>query len=71
MNLIWSLIVFLALWTALKFVFLVFKRLGNKNNMNSFIDGIEDKMSEGADRVAGAWKNRKKKEPEKPTVTIH
>lgn len=71
MNLVWSLICFLALWTVLKFVVLVFKRLGSKSNMNSFIDGIEDKMAEGADKVANSWKNRKKKEPEKPTVTIH
>lgn len=71
MNLIITLIGFLALWTVLKFVFLVFKRLGSKNNMNKFIDGMEYKMSEGADKVATAWKNRKRKEPEKPTVTIH
>lgn len=73
MNLVWSLITVMAVWTALKFVFLVFKRLGNKNAMNDLIDKMEDGMVQGADTVAGyIKKNRKrsKKEEERPIVTI-
>ena len=72
MNLVWSLITIMAVWTALKFVFLVFKRLGNKNAMNDLIDKMEDGMVQGADTVAGyIKKNRKKpKEEERPIVTI-
>ena len=72
MNLVWSLIGIMAIWTCLKFVFLVFKRLGNKNRMNDLIEQMEDKMAEGADTVAGyIKKNRKKpKEEERPIVTI-
>lgn len=62
----------LAMWTCIKFVFLVFKRLGSKNSMNDMLDRMEDSMTEGADKVAGYWKERKKrkKESEKPIVTI-
>lgn len=73
MNLVWSLITVMAVWTALKFVFLVFKRLGNKNAMNDLIDRMEDGMVQGADTVAGyIKKNRKrsKKDEERPIVTI-
>jgi len=73
MNLVWSLITVMAIWTALKFVFLVFKRLGNKNAMNDLIDRMEDGMVQGADTVAGyIKKNRKrsKKDEERPIVTI-
>ena len=73
MNLVWSLITVMAVWTALKFVFLVFKRLGNKNAMNDLIDKMEDGMVQGADTVAGyIKKNRKrsKREDERPIVTI-
>ena len=73
MNLVWSLITVMAVWTALKFVFLVFKRLGNKNAMNDLIDRMEDGMVQGADTVAGyIKKNRRKekKEEERPIVTI-
>ena len=73
MNLIWTIISFLAIWTALKFVILVFKRLGNKNSMNDLIDSMEEKMTEGADCVAGYLKKKKKRtteEEERPIVTI-
>lgn len=62
----------LAMWTCIKFIFLVFKRLGSKNSMNDMLDRMEDSMAEGADKVAGYWKERKKrkKESEKPIVTI-
>jgi len=72
MKLILTLAGFLAVWTGLKFVFLVFKRLGSKNAMNDLIDRMEDGMVDGADKVAGYWKNRnrKKKDEEKPIVTI-
>lgn len=62
----------LAMWTAIKFVFLVFKRLGSKNSMNDLLDRMEDTMVDGADAVAGYFKQkkRKKKESEKPIVTI-
>lgn len=69
MKLILTIVCFLALWTAIKFVFLVFRRLGNKNNMNRFIDGCEDKMYDAADRVANKFRSKKGKE--KPEVTIH
>ena len=72
MNLVWSLITVMAVWTALKFVFLVFKRLGNKNAMNDLIDRMEDGMADGADKVAGYLNKQKgrKKEEERPIVTI-
>lgn len=73
MKLILTLAGFLAVWTGLKFVFLVFKRLGNKNSMNDLIDRMEDGMVEGADKVAGylkKQKKRKRKEEEQPIVTI-
>lgn len=71
MNLVWSLIGVMTIWTALKFVFLVFKRLGNKNAMNELIDKMEDGMSDGAEKVAGyIKKSRKAKKEEQPIVTI-
>ncbi len=70
MKLILSIISIMAVWTAIKFVFLVFKRLGSKNSMNDLIDRMEDGMAEGADKVAGYLKKQKKKKEEKPIVTI-
>ena len=62
----------LAMWTCIKFIFLVFKRLGSKNSMNDLLDRMEDGMVDGADKVAGYFKQkkRKKEESEKPIVTI-
>lgn len=61
----------MAVWTGLKFVFMVFKRLGSKNSMNDLIDRMEDGMSDAADTVAGKWQKRKKdKRKEQPIVTI-
>lgn len=59
-------------WTGIKFVFMVFKRLGSKNSMNDLIDRMEDGMAKGADTVAKNMKARKerKKEQEQPIVTI-
>lgn len=80
MNLIITLVSVLAVWTGLKFVFLVFKRLGSKNSMNDFIDGIGEKMNEKADEFAGYLKKKekerkrkarmKKAEEDRPVVTI-
>lgn len=70
MKLIFTIAGILAVWTGIKFVFLVFKRLGSKNSMNDLIDRMEDGMVEGADKVAGYWKNRKKSKEERPIVTI-
>ena len=73
MNLVWSLITIMAIWTALKFIFLVFKRLGNRNAMNDLIDKMEDGMVQGADTVAGYIRKNRKKSKEKdeqPIVTI-
>ena len=73
MNLVWSLITIMAIWTALKFVFLVFKRLGSRNAMNDLIDKMEDGMVQGADTVAGYIRKNRKKSKEKdeqPIVTI-
>ena len=72
MNLVWSLVTVMAIWTCMKFVFLVFKRLGNKNAMNDLIDKMEDGMVNSADTVAGYIKKnrRKPKEKEQPIVTI-
>ena len=62
----------LAVWTGLKFVFMVFKRLGSKNSMNDLIDRMEDGMADAADTVAGYCKKqrKRKKEEERPIVTI-
>ena len=60
----------LALWTGLKFVFMVFKRLSSKNSMNNLIDRMEDGMVQGADTVAGYIKKNRKKKDEQPIVTI-
>lgn len=75
MKLILTLVGFLAIWTCVKFVFLVFKRLGSKNNMNDLIDRMEDGMANSADRVAGYIRKQKKikkkrKKEEQPIVTI-
>jgi len=61
-----------AMWYALKFVFMVFKRLGNKNSINDVLDRMEEGMSDAADKVAKSWKQRKKrkKASNKPIVTI-
>lgn len=56
-----------ATWIGLKFVFLLFKRLGSRNAINDVIDRAEDSLADAADKVAGAWKSRKK---EKVKVTI-
>lgn len=64
----------LAMWTGLKFVFMLFKRLGDKTTLSSVIDKAENKMQDAADGVAGYWNARKefkRKEKERPTVTIH
>ena len=58
------------MWTGIKFVFLVFKRLSSKNAMNDLIDRAEDGLEDAAGKVAGYWKNRKRKEEERPIVTI-
>lgn len=75
MKLILSFAGLLAVIYAIKFVCLVFKRLGSKDSMNRFIDNMEGKMSEGADKVAGYWKKRTRKKKAqkkvKPIVTIH
>ena len=62
----------LCVWTAMKFVFMVFKRLSSKNSMNDLIDRMEDGMAEAADNVAGYCKKKRrmKKEKEQPIVTI-
>ena len=62
----------LAVWTGLKFVFMVFKRLGSKNTLNDLLDRAEDSMADAADTVAKGWQSRKKrrKEQERPIVTI-
>lgn len=70
----------LAVFTGLKFVYMVFKRLGSKNSMNDVIDRMEDGMANAADTVAGYWKKSKKKRmaekrakkkmQEQPIVTI-
>jgi hypothetical protein len=62
----------LAMWTGIKFVFMVFKRLGSKNTMNNLIDRMEDGMAEAADNVAGYYEKRKrrKRDEERPIVTI-
>ena len=72
MELVWSIIKIMAIWTGLTFVFEVFKRLRNKNRMNDLIDKMEDGMSDGADKVVGYFKKskRKEKEKEQPIVTI-
>ena len=62
-----------AVWLGMKFVHRVFKRLGNRTSMDDLIDRAEDGMDDAADRVAGYWKNRKtrkRKEEERPIVTI-
>lgn len=59
----------LATWYGLKFVFMVFKRLGSKNTINDILDRAEDRMADGADQVAGYFK-RKGKKKEQPVVTI-
>lgn len=58
-----------ATWIGLKFVFLLFKRLGSKSALNDVIDRVEDGMADAADKVAGAWKSRRRKE-ERVKVTI-
>lgn len=58
-----------ATWVGLKFVFLLFKRLGSRNALNDVIDRAEDGLAGAADKVAGAWKARRKNE-EKVRVTI-
>ena len=60
----------LAMWTGIKFVFLVFKRLGSKNSMNDLLDRMEDGMADAAGKVANGIKNRKKKDDNRPVVTI-
>lgn len=76
MQIIWWFAGVMALWTGLKFIFMVFKRLGNKNSMNDILDRAEEKMSEAADTVAGYWKKKKKaakkkvRVKEQPIVTI-
>lgn len=76
MQIIWWFAGVMAMWTGLKFIFMVFKRLGSKNSMNDLLDRAEDKMAEAADTVAGYCKKRKKitakkrKEKLQPVVTI-
>ena len=64
----------LAVWTGIKFVFMVFKRLGSKNTMNDVIDRMEDGMADAADSVAGYYKkkrSRRRNKKEQPIVEIH
>ena len=63
----------LATWTAIKFVFMVFKRLGSKNSMNDVLDRMEDGMADAAGKVAAKVKDRKtrrSRQEEQPIVTI-
>lgn len=58
----------------MKFVHRIFKRLGNRSNTDYLIDRMEDSMDNAADKVAGYFKERKKrrreKEDNRPIVTI-
>lgn len=60
----------LATWYGLKFVFMVFKRLGSKSTINDILDRAEDSMSDAADNVAKHFKERKRKKEEEPWITI-
>lgn len=60
----------LATWYGLKFVFMVFKRLGSKNTIDDVLDRAEQKMADAADSVAGYCKKKRKKKEEQPIVTI-
>ena len=55
-----------------KFINKVFKRLGSDRNIDSMLDRAEDSMDNAADKVAGYFKERKRKkqEEERPIVTI-
>lgn len=64
----------LAMWTVIKFIFMVFKRLGSRNTMNDVLDRAEKGMDSAAKTVAGyVQKNRSRKKERKecPIVTIH
>jgi len=63
---------FLATLYGIKFVFMVFKRLGSKNNINAMLDRMEESMADAAGKVAGSIKSRKvrKAEENRPIVTI-
>lgn len=72
MKLVWMYVCICAIILALKFVRRVFKRLGDSMTMDDAIDRIENGMDNAADKVAGYFKGRKRKrkEEEKPIVTI-
>ena len=70
MQLILTIAGIMAVWTGIKFVYLVFKRLGSRNSMNGLIDRMENGIDEGASKVAGYLKKKKKKDEEQPIVTI-
>lgn len=55
-----------------KFINKVFKRLGSDRNIDSMLDRAEDSMDNAADKVAGYFKEKKrrKQEEERPIVTI-
>lgn len=63
-----------ATWTLIKFIFMVFKRIGSKNTMNDILDRMEEGMGSAAETVAGyvqKSKSKKKERKERPMVTIH
>lgn len=75
MNLVWTYITICVVLLALKFVHRVYKRMGDRTNMDDVIDRANEKMNDAADKVAGYWKEtknkkRSKKDEERPIVTI-
>ena len=76
MEFVWWLVSVLATFAAIRFVWMVFRRLTSKETMQLMLDKMNNGMHNTADRVA-MWikskpkKRKKKKNDRKCYVTIH
>ena len=76
MEFVWWLVSVLATFAAIRFVWMVFRRLTSKENMQLMLDKMNNGMHNTADRVV-MWikkrpkKRKKKKNDRKCYATIH
>lgn len=70
MNFIWTLAGIMAVIMGCRFIVILFKRIGSKENLNAVIDRAEDGMAAAGKKVSDFVK-KKKGGDNKPVVTIH
>lgn len=70
MQFVWWLTGVLATLGGIKFVWMVFKKLTSKENLEAVLDRAEDGMNNTADRIGNYFKKKKAEKDNRPIVTI-